>query len=265
VSRFEQILESPSSAAPAATPRAAAAPARGSVGNRVENITLDKETQDQYWKSVLTNAYFLRCPARDAAGNRSFIPMRSLYEVLERLQQGGAGLARVEEQPRPGILGLRRPGKISRLKLEQGVVPQAEWNRIRAEELPKHKDQLRWLFTLSVMGAAVEYVDLGAELPREWMEDALGKHGARIGDLRREVLEEMVDRLAAGKSGRVCFEVGDCKIYCLVPGKTGMRMAGGRPVVELTPEEAVLVAEAQEAGLLAAGAKGAQGALKWAN
>lgn len=211
--------------------------------------------QDQYWKSVLINAYFLRFPA----GAGSFISMKKLYEILDKLRQAGAGLTRVEERPGPGTLGIRRPGKISRLKLEQGRTPQAEWNRVRAKELPGYREQLRWLFTLSAMGAAAEYVDLGVELPAEWVDDTLKKYGQRIQELREAVIAVMID-----KNKNLYFEIeGGGKTYCLAPGKTGRRRPGGRPIVELTPEEAVLVAEAQEAGLLEPGVKAAQGALRW--
>ncbi|WP_134212182.1 hypothetical protein [Pelotomaculum propionicicum] len=243
MSRFEQILSSPAPEVSTTAPRAAA-PAKG----RAQDITLGKEIQDQYWNAVLTNAYFLRYPA----GGGRFEPMRPLYEVLEKLKLAGAGLARVEEQ-----VGR---GRIVRLKLEQGSVPEAEWNRIRAEELPRFKDQLRWLFTLSVMGAAAEYVDLGVELPAEWVGDVLGKHGSRIAELREDIIAEMVEKRR--RSG-LCFRLKDGRIYCLVPCKTGRRVAGGRVITELTPEEAVIVAEAQETGLLPAGTDGARSALKW--
>ncbi|NLI11161.1 MAG: hypothetical protein GX425_00715 [Peptococcaceae bacterium] len=253
MNRFEQILNNSGqgqqpSAGQQPNITNAMPPARGSVGN----VALTPEEQEKYWNAVLTNAYFLRYPA----GGGRFEPMRPLYEVLEKLKLAGAGLAKVEEQ-----VGR---GRIVRLKLEQGSVPEAEWNRIRAEELPRFKDQLRWLFTLSVMGAAAEYVDLGVELPEEWIGDVLGKHGGRIAGLREDIIAEMVEKRR--RSG-LCFKVDDGpgagQVYCLVPCKTGRRVAGGRVITELTPEEAVIVAEAQEAGLLPAGTDGARSALKW--
>lgn len=281
MSRFEQILNSPGPPAEVSPPRGASkgtvSGAVGAANNAVSSAkVMDQETLDKYWQSVLTNAYFLRYPA----GEGKFEPLRPLYDVLNKLKSLGAGLAIVEEK-------VGRRGRVMRLKLEQSTISNEDWKRIRAEELPGYREQLRWLFTLSVMGAAAEYVDLGVDFPREWIEDNLGKHGARIADLRREVLEEMVERMVRGKSGRVCFEVdgeasgaGDSdsdgarvvsgedkgykKVYCLVPGKTGCREIGGRAVVELTPEEVVLVAEAQAAGMLAPGPEGALSALKWA-
>ncbi len=280
MSRFEQILNSPGPPAEVSPPRGASkgtvSGAVGAANNAVSSAkVMDQETLDKYWQSVLTNAYFLRYPA----GEGKFEPLRPLYDVLNKLKSLGAGLAIVEEK-------VGRRGRVMRLKLEQSTISNEDWKRIRAEELPGYREQLRWLFTLSVMGAAAEYVDLGVDFPREWIEDNLGKHGARIADLRREVLEEMVERMVRGKSGRVCFEVDDWvgagdsdgtgvvsgddkgkgykKVYCLVPGKTGCREIGGRAVVELTPEEVVLVAEAQAAGMLAPGPEGARAALKWA-
>lgn len=244
MNKFEQILNSPASATPAAAP-GTAAPAKG----RAQNITLDKKTQDQYWESVLTNAYFLRYPA----GGGRFEPMRQLYETLEKLKIAGAGLVRIEEQV--------RRGSIARLKLQQGSVPDGIWSDVRGKELPRYKDQLRWLFTLSAMGAAAEYVDLAEELPAGWVDDVLGKYGTRIQELRVQVIEEMIGKRQ--RSG-LCFNVDEEKIYCLVPCKTGRRIAGGKVIVELTPEEAVIVAEAQDAGLLPAREEGARSALKWA-
>ena len=253
--RFERILSNPLPEEKVAISRASAKASEATarvVNNKIDIIALDQTTQEQYWRSVLTNAYFLRFPI----GVGKFELIRELYDILEKLHGAGAGLARVEEQPRMG-----RRGRVARLKLEQGGVPDAEWARIRAEELPRYKDQLRWLFTLSVMGAAKEYIDLAAELPAEWVGDVLGKHGSRIAEMREQIIVEMVE-----KGRRLYFEVEDYKIYCLAPGKTGMRLAGGvggRPVVELTPEEAVIVAEAQDAGLLPGGVEGAQSALRW--
>lgn len=252
--RFERILSNPLPEEKVAISRASAKASEATarvVNNKIDIIALDQTTQEQYWRSVLTNAYFLRFPI----GVGKFELIRELYDILEKLHGAGAGLARVEEQPRMG-----RRGRVARLKLEQGGVPDAEWARIRAEELPKHKDQLRWLFTLSVMGAAKEYIDLAAELPAEWVGDVLGKHGSRIAEMREQIIVEMI-----GKDRRsgLCFKVDDEKIYRLVPCKTGHRMSGGLTATELTPEEAVIVAEAQDAGLLPGGVEGAQSALRW--
>lgn len=105
------------------------------------------------------------------------------------------------------------------------------------------------------MGAATDYVDLGVELPKEWVDDVLGKQGARVEELRRAVIEEILKK---NQCRGLCFKTKD-GVYCLVPCKTG------RPdATELTPEEVVLVAEAQDAGLLPAAQEGARSALKWA-
>jgi len=244
VSRFDRILNTP--AVPGNPPLDAA-------GGRIENVPLDASSREKYWNAVLTNAYFLLYPGPDGR----YESMKPLYDILENLKCLGAGLAIVEE-----VTGR---GKIRRLKLERGSVPESEWNRIRVEQLPRYKDRLRWLFTLSVMGAAAEYTDLAAELPPEWVDDVLGKHGARIAELRRAVIEEMIEREAeSGKPSRgLYFEIEDGRVYCLVPYKTGRRTAGNRVITELTPEEAVIVAEAQEAGLLPAGVESARSALKW--
>jgi len=200
--------------------------------------TLDTD-QERYWRTVLTNAYYLRYPK-----NGEFESMRELHGVLQKLRELGASLERVESR--------FERGKIYSFNLRMGSMQWADWNWYQAMVLPRYNEQLDWLLKISVMGAARGYVDLGIELPEEWIIETLGKFGARIAQLREAVIGEIQDR-AKG----ICFKVDDGRIYSLVPGKTGRR------ITELTPEEAVIVAEAQDTGMLEPGPEGAKKALKW--
>jgi hypothetical protein len=204
---------------------------------------LDPE-QEKHWQAVLTNSYFLYYPK----GNGEFEPLRPLHDILEQLKSQGARLSK--------MVSRFDQGKIIKLKLEMGSIPWPDWNMIQAEVLPKYWDQLTWLLTLSAMGAAREYVDLAVDFPPEWIGDTLGKHAARIAELRREIIEEMAEK---NQRSGLYFEVGPGQKYCLVPCKTG------RKLTEVTPEEYILVAEAQEAGMLPPGPEGARSALKWWN
>jgi hypothetical protein len=177
--------------------------------------------QAEYWQNVLENAKHLRDPQRQ--------PMTALREILLELRHKGAYLARVGNT----------------LRLEQGGCPWEVWNYCQAS-MSHMFGQLDWLLKLSVMGAAREYVDLAAELPEEWIADILGKHAARIRELRAELMEK-----------ERCFELADGRRYYLVPCKTGQSRT------ELTPEEYVLITEAQDCGMLPQGPEGARAALRW--
>lgn len=198
--------------------------------------------QEKYWQAVLTNAYFLHYPK----GNGEFEPLKPLHSTLEKLKHLGARLSK--------MVSRFDQGKIIRLQLEQGNVQWVDWNYIWVETLLKHRDQLNWLLTLSALGAARDYVDLGVDFPPEWIDGTLGKNGARIAELRAAIVEEMIEK---DRRRGIYFEVSPGQKYCLVPCKTG------RKLTEITPEEAVLVAEAQEVGLLPPGPEGARTALKW--
>ena len=174
--------------------------------------------QARYWTAVLENAKHLRAPV-----NGKFEPMTALREVLLELQHKGAYLARVGNT----------------LVLEQGSCPWEVYNYCQVS-MAHMFGQLDWLLKLSIMGAAREYVDLASECPKEWIDEILGKHGARIASLRAELI---------GKER--CFELPDGRRYWLVPCKTG------RARTEITPEEAVIIAEAQDGGMLPTGPEGA--------
>jgi len=192
----------------------------------------------ELWRTVLTNAYYLRHPK-----GGEFHSMRELHDILQKLQGLGARLERVESR--------FQKGKIYSFNLRMGNMQWVDWNWYQAMVLPRYNEQLDWLLRISVLGAARDYVDLGIELPEEWMQETLGKHGARIAQLRAQVIEAMLER-----SRRIYFKTGD-KILCLAPGKTGLGMT------ELTPEEAILIAEAQDTGMLKPGPEGVRAALKW--
>ncbi len=175
-------------------------------------VALDPR-QDEYWQNVLANTRHL------LDGKQR--PMRVLHGILKLLKIYGAYL--------------NRDGNT--LILWQGVCPETEWSECQAQINTK---QLDWVLKLSVMGAAREYVDLSEECPKEWIDEILGKHGARIASLRAELM---------GKER--CFELADSRKYYLVPCKTGQNR------LELTPEEYVIVTEAQDSGMLPAGPEGA--------
>lgn len=191
-------------------------------------VALDPR-QEEYWQNVLANTYHLLDPKRR--------PMRVLHGILKLLKVYGAYLG--------------RDGNT--LMLQQGVCPDTEWNECQAQI---DTEQLEWLLKLSVMGYAREYVDLADECPKEWIDEILGKHGARIAELRAAIIEEMLEK---NQRNGIYFEVGAGQKYCLVPCKTS------RKLTEVTPEEYVLVSEAQEAGMLPPGPDGARSALKWVN
>lgn len=174
--------------------------------------------QAEYWQAVLDNTKHLRAPI-----NGKFEPMTALREMLLELRHKGAYLARVGNT----------------LRLEQGGCPWEVWNYCQASMSP-YFSQLDWLLKLSVMGAAREYVDLASECPEEWISEVLGKHGGWISGLRAEIQT----------SGR-CFSLPDGRKYYLVPCKTGQNR------IEITPEEYVIIAEAQDCGMLPAGPEGA--------
>lgn len=198
--------------------------------------------QEQRWQTVLTNAYFLWAPV----GEGKFEPLRPLHGLLEKLKHQGARLSK--------MVSRFDQGKIIKLKLEMGNMPWPEWNMAQAVVLPVYEDKLNWLLTLSAMGAAKDYVDLAVDFPEEWITESLGKHGTRITGLRVAIIEEMIEK---DQHHGVYFEVSPGQVYCLVPCKTG------RKLTEITPEEAVLVTEAQEAGMIPPGPEGARSALKW--
>ncbi len=164
--------------------------------------------QHKYWEALLDNTYHLLDPQRQ--------PMRELHEILKKLKSLGATLTR----------------QGNTLQLTQGTCPWVDWNKYQYDMI-NYYGQLDWVLKLSVMGAAREYVDLADECPAEWIDEILGKHGARIAALRAELM---------GKEH--CFELPDGRRYCLVPCKTGQQR------IEITPEEAVIIAEAQDSGML---------------
>lgn len=174
--------------------------------------------QAPYWTAVLDNTKHLRAPK-----DGTFEPMTALREVLLELQHKGAYLARVGNT----------------LVLEQGSCPWEVYNYCQAS-MAHMFGQLDWVLKLSVMGAAREYVDLAPACPEEWIADILGKHGARIAEFRAELM---------GKER--CFELPDGKRYFLVSCKTGHSRT------EITPEEYVIIAEAQDSGLLTTEPEGA--------
>lgn len=148
-------------------------------------------------------------------------PMRVLHGILKLLKVYGAYLG--------------REGRT--LRLYPGTSTIVEWSECQRQI---DAEQLGWVLKLSLMGAAREYVDLAAECPEEWVSDILGKHGARIAALRGELM---------GKEH--CFELSDGRRYFLVPCKTGQQR------IEITPEESVIIAEAQDGGMLPTGPEGA--------
>lgn len=177
--------------------------------------------QARYWTAVLDNTKHLRAPV-----NGKFEPMTALREVLLELRHKGAYLAKEERT----------------LVLKQGACPWEVYNYCQAS-MAHMFSQLDWVLKLSVLGAAREYVDLVSECPEEWISEVLGKHSARIAELRAELM---------GKER--CFELADGRRYYLVPGKTGQAR------IEITPEENTIIAEAQDCGMLPAGS---EGAWKW--
>lgn len=211
-------------------------------GQQAEVLAYLDPEQEQYWQTVLNNAYFLYYPK----GNGEFEPLRPLHGILQNLKILGARLSKVESR--------FEQGKIIRFRLGMGNMPWPEWNMYQAEAIPRFENQLRWLLTLSVIGTAREYIDLGVDFPPEWIETTLGKHGARIAELRVKIIEEMLKK---NQRNGLCFKTGPEQKYFLVPCKSG------RKATELTPEEYYLVAEAQDAGMLPPGPEGARGALKW--
>ncbi|RJQ25549.1 MAG: hypothetical protein C4589_11165 [Peptococcaceae bacterium] len=199
-----------------------------------EVLTYLGPDQEKYWEAVLTNAYFLHFPK----GNGEFEPLRPLHGTLEKLKNIGARISKFERE------------KTVSLRLEQGSAPWIAWNHTRIELLLNQKEQLNWLLALSAMGTARDYADLNVDLPPEWIEDTLGKHRARIAEFRAAIIKN--------KHNYRYFRVNSRHIYCLAPCKTGRR-----DVTELTPKEVVLVAEAQDAGMIPPGQDGARSALKW--
>lgn len=216
---------------------------------------IEIESHYLYWQTVLTNAYYLYCPG--PGGER--IKLRPLHDVLEELCNMGAGLARVEVPA--------GRGKIIRFKLEQGRIPADKWEEIKVTRLPRYRDQLKWLFSISAFGAVIDEADLSVEFPAEWAADALGKHREEIAALRLAVLQEMA---AKERWGGLCFKVGGSgdgagsdgcsgRVFWLVPCKTPAKDKR----TEVTPEEVYLVEAAQAAGLIDPGPEGARVALRW--
>lgn len=194
-------------------------------GRQAEIIAVLDPAQQEYWHNVLTNAYFLRDPQHR--------PMRELHAILEQLRALGATLAPDERT----------------LRLRQGAVPWTEWNKHQYQLVTTHYAyQLEWLLKLSIMGYARDYVDLASECPEEWIDDVLGKHGARIAALRADIIAQMAEK---NQPDGLCFERADGGRWFLVPCKTG------RSRIEITPEESVVIAEAQDKGDLPAGEAGA--------
>lgn len=101
------------------------------------------QSQDDHWRAVLTNAFYLHYPGPDGS-YKNAEPLRPLYVVLNALRERGAGLVRV-----------KRADGSEHFKLVQGAMPADEWGRAKVE-LAQFKDRLMWLFTLSVMGAVSE-------------------------------------------------------------------------------------------------------------
>ncbi len=187
-------------------------------GRQAEVLVYLDPDQQRYWEALLTNTRHLRAPK-----DGSFVPMTDLHQALSKLREYGAYLTK---------------GKRS-LKLEQGQIPWPEWNKYLADMSPM-SEQLNWVLKLSLLGAAREYVDLAAECPKEWIDKIMGKHSARIAELR------------AGLMGKErCFELPDGRRYYLVPCKTGQQRT------EITPEECTIIAEAQDCRMLPPGPGGA--------
>jgi len=213
--------------------------------SEIQAYLSEDPVQEEYWRNVLTNAYFLYYPK----GNGEYEPLRPLHDLLEKLKNWGAKLSRVESR--------FEQGKIVDLEILPGNIDWADWNYILVKKLLHYREQLDWLLKISAMGVARDYVDLGVDFPPEWISDSLGKHAARIAELRRAVIEEMMEK---NQCNGLYFEIEGGRMYCLVPCKTGRQ-----DVTELTPEEVMLVAEAQNTGLLPPGLEGARSALKWIN
>lgn len=185
---------------------------------QTEVLTALDPAQAKHWEAMLANTKHLRAPV-----NGRFEPMTALHGILLELSRKGAYLTREERT----------------LRLIQGTVSGMVWEHLQASIAP-YTEQLNWVLRLSVMGAAREYVNLAPACPKEWIADILGKHGARIAEFRGELM---------GKER--CFELPDGRRYWLVPCKTG------RERTEITPEEAVIIAEAQDSGLLTTEPEGA--------
>ncbi len=201
----------------------------------------DEDTENRYWRDVLTNAYYLGYPGPDGQ-YKECEPLRPLYVVLSALREMGAGLIKVKSE-----------SGAAHYKLVQGKIPADKWEEIKAS-LSEHREKLKWLFAVSALGAVMENVDLAAELPREWMVETLGKYERQVLALRMAIGNELTKRRALNRE--YYFRVGDGRVFYLVPFKTGQ----DRP--EVTPEEVILVREAQRAGLIGPGVEAAVGALK---
>jgi hypothetical protein len=185
---------------------------------------LDPE-QPKRWDTVLTNTFHLKFPNKG-----TFEWMTTLNGILQKARKAGATLTKHKHT----------------LQLHQGACPWEKWNAYQVEMLP-YMAQLEWALKLSAMGAAREYVDLADEVPEEWIAEMLGKHSARIATHRDELIRDVTER----GLNKLSFKRQDGSIYYQVPGKTGQART------ELTPEEVVLIGEAQDSGMLPQGEAGA--------
>jgi hypothetical protein len=233
LSRFEQILKKGQSSENREIRTA------GADSGQVKQVP---ENEKKYWQDVLINAFHLCYPGPDGR-YREYDPLRPLYVMLSALREMGAGLVRVE-----------REDGTAYYKLVQGRVPAEEWEEIKTNQLSRYRDKLKWLFTVSALGVVRENVDLAVELPEEWVAETLGKYEGQVLALRMVVGSEMAKRKVLNRE--CCFRVGDGRVFYLVPFKTRLDR------LEVTPEEVVLIREAQRAGLIGPGVEAARNALK---
>ena len=185
---------------------------------------LDPE-QPKRWSTVLTNTFNLKFPNKG-----SFEHMTTLHKHLLELKQAGAVLTKQGHT----------------FQLHQGACPWETWNSHQVDMMA-YWGQLEWVLKLSVMGAAREYVNLVDEVPEAWIGEMLGKHSARIAALRGTIIRD----LAKQRLPAICLKRCDGSIYYMVPSKTGQART------ELTPEEMILIEEAQNSGMLPEGEAGA--------
>lgn len=137
---------------------------RPEIKKEAAAIIEESQDQDQYWHAVLTNAHYLHYPGPDGS-YKNAEPMRPLWVMLKALKEMGAELVKVKKKDGSAYL-----------KLVQGSMPAEKWEEIRGR-LARYRDKLLWLFTLSVVGVAVEECELGRKIEMEFIAEM----GRRIG------------------------------------------------------------------------------------
>ncbi len=141
---------------------------------------------DTAWTAVLTNAFYLYYPGPDGNYKEPEF-LRPLYVMLNTLHQAGAGLVRA-----------KKSDGSEHYKLVQGTMPADKWESVK-KRLAGDKDQLMWLFTLSVMGVVSEEEmlrqrEIEAELFEETAKRLEGKDKTLMEEAARQLRWELSER-----------------------------------------------------------------------